>query len=257
MENTLWASKIHLRYILDTCITLRPGSQDTAQSSRWAEIPPMTRNTLWYIMILNCNTLWYTYPIHASRCVLEPRSQWATWYIINTYKYVQIHVLPRTNVCVWIRYIKHTPIHFLIRVSLCIVAAVVIHTEGAPLLLPVSIQVSPGPKQPLGRGLRLVMYRFVSFSIEESRYSRMYWYRFEYWANEGTRHRKRYMTTHRYDTQRYKTTQCTEYNGRNTVKIHIQRATIHKTIHRSRGYKTDFEGKDPLPTPKCKESLVV
>ena len=58
--------------------------------------------------------------------------------------------------------------------SLCIVAAVVIHTEGAPLLLPVSIQVSPGPKQPLGRGLRLVMYRFVSFSIEESRYSRMY-----------------------------------------------------------------------------------
>ena len=97
----VWASKIHLRYILDTCtcITLRPGSQDTAQSSRWAEIPPMTRNTLWYIVTLNCNTLWYTYPIHASRCVLEPRSQWATWYIINTYKYVQIHVLPRTNVC--------------------------------------------------------------------------------------------------------------------------------------------------------------
>ena len=34
-------------------------------------------------------------------------------------------------------------------------------------MLPVSIQVSPGPKQPLGRGLRLVMYRFVSFSIEK------------------------------------------------------------------------------------------
>ena len=82
---------------------------------------------------------------------------------------------------------------------------------------------------------------------EESRYSRMYWYRFEYWANEGTRHRKRYMTMQRYDTQRYKTTQCTEYNGRDTVKIHIQKATIHERYIRSRGYKTDFEGKRALP----------
>ena len=93
----------------------------------------MTRNTLWYIMILNCNTSWYTYPIHASRCVLEPRSQWATWYIINTYKYVQIHVLPRTNVCVWIRYIKHTPIHFLIRVSLGIGGGGYSHRGGTPV----------------------------------------------------------------------------------------------------------------------------
>ena len=54
-------------------------------------------------------------------------------YIINTYKYMQIHVFPRTNVCVWIPYIKYTPIHFLIRVSLGIGGGGYSHRGGTPV----------------------------------------------------------------------------------------------------------------------------
>ena len=57
-----------------------------------------------------------------------------------------------------------------IHVPLCIKAAVVIHTNGQ---LGASC-IDTHAQQPLGRGLRLVMYRCVSFSIEKRRYSRMY-----------------------------------------------------------------------------------
>jgi hypothetical protein len=40
--------------------------------------------------------------------------------------------------------------------------------------LEVAATICAASMQPLGRGLRLVMYRCVSFSIEKRRYSRMY-----------------------------------------------------------------------------------
>ena len=134
-------------------------------------------------------------------------------------RYVKIHCWYMTDphhVCVIHQ--RYTSIHSSIHVPLCIKAAVVIHTNGQ---LGASC-IDTHAQQPLGRGLRLVMYRCVSFSIEKRRYSRMYWI-LSTWRHQACKPiPDRYLTTYRLNTQRYKTSECLKYNGCIADKIHCR-----------------------------------